>query len=138
MIPLFRSQRKTIRYRLPSRVAAGFLWAVLTLRPRSLARDAQKALAGLRPVLEITGKENIPTRGPFLLPSQHLAPFADEKTPHLNGWGVIFWLSSPKGSRTPVSGLRGRRPRPLDDGATQVIFYQAPPILSNPPHSVIL
>jgi len=71
MIPLFRSQRKTIRYRLPSRVAGGFLWAVLTLRPRSLARDAQTALAGLRPVLEITGKENIPTRGPFLLTCNH-------------------------------------------------------------------
>ena len=35
-------------------------------------------------------------------------------------------VCSPKGSRTPVSGLRGRRPRPLDDGATLAVFYQTP------------
>ena len=31
---------------------------------------------------------------------------------------ISFWQFSgvPKGSRTPVSGVRGRRPRPLDDG----------------------
>ena len=26
-------------------------------------------------------------------------------------------IGSPRGSRTPVSAVRGRRPRPLDDGA---------------------
>ena len=31
------------------------------------------------------------------------------------GFGIY---SGPRGIRIPVSGLRGRRPRPLDDGAT--------------------
>ena len=29
---------------------------------------------------------------------------------------------SPKGIRTPVTGLRTRRPRPLDDGTTSVLL----------------
>jgi 1-acyl-sn-glycerol-3-phosphate acyltransferase len=71
MIPPFPSQRKTIRYRLPRRVTVGFLWAVSTLRPRSLARDAQVALAGLRPALEVGGEENVPARGPVLVTCNH-------------------------------------------------------------------
>ena len=29
-------------------------------------------------------------------------------------------LGGPKGSRTPATGVRGRRPRPLDDGTTNM------------------
>ena len=32
-------------------------------------------------------------------------------------------LGDPKGTRTPVPGVRGRCPRPLDDGAGEVLNY---------------
>ena len=31
-----------------------------------------------------------------------------------------FIYGDPKGTRTPVAGVRGRSPRPLDDGAVVV------------------
>lgn len=38
--------------------------------------------------------------------------------------GIKTEEHSPKGSRTPVSGVRGRCPRPLDDGATFLFKYR--------------
>jgi hypothetical protein len=31
-------------------------------------------------------------------------------------WQVIDYIGAPKGTRTPVFAVKGRRPRPLDDG----------------------
>jgi 1-acyl-sn-glycerol-3-phosphate acyltransferase len=50
---------------------AGILWSVLALRPRSFARDAQVALDGLQPALEVLGGENVPVRGPILVACNH-------------------------------------------------------------------
>ena len=47
------------------------------------------------------------------------------------GLSMHPFASSPKGSRTPVAGLRGRCPSPLDDGAKRRVFYQASTNLSN-------
>ncbi len=33
---------------------------------------------------------------------------------------LIALIGDPTGNRTPVSGVRGRRPRPLDDGTIMV------------------
>jgi 1-acyl-sn-glycerol-3-phosphate acyltransferase len=71
MIPSFRSQGETPCYRLPRRMMPGFLWSVAALRPRSLARDARIAVAGLRPSMEVMGSEHIPARGPCLVTCNH-------------------------------------------------------------------
>ena len=71
MIPPFPFQGETVRYRLPRRALGGFLWSVAALRPRSLARDAQMAVAGLRPKIEVLGSEHIPTRAPCLVTCNH-------------------------------------------------------------------
>ena len=36
----------------------------------------------------------------------------------------VFMSGDPKGNRTPVSGVRGRRPRPLDDGTEACPAYK--------------
>lgn len=45
---------------------------------------------------------------------------------------------SPKGSRTPVSALRGRRPRPLDDGTIKMAAEQGFEPWRTDPESVVL
>ena len=43
----------------------------------------------------------------------------------LTVWPILYdQLGGPKGSRTPVFGVRGRRPRPLDDGAIRVNLFK--------------
>jgi len=60
-----------IRYRVPRRVLVGFLWAASTLRPRSVARDAQVAVMGIRPELKVLGCEHVPPCGPCLVACNH-------------------------------------------------------------------
>ena len=59
--------------------------------------------------------------------------FLHKKAPHM---GSFFMqpdeissgsLSSPKGIRTPVASVKGRCPRPLDDGAKNVLRKFAQP-----------
>lgn len=88
MIPPFPLQGQTIQYRLPRRLVAGVLWAALTLRPRSVARDAQAAMAGLRPALAVRGEENIPTRGPALLACNHYS------RPEFAAWWLALAISA--------------------------------------------
>lgn len=71
MIPWVPSYDEMCRHRLPRRFLGGFLWAMLALRPRSFARDAQVAVTGLRPGLEILGGEHVPPRGPCLVTCNH-------------------------------------------------------------------
>jgi 1-acyl-sn-glycerol-3-phosphate acyltransferase len=60
-----------IRYRLPRPGLIGFAASVLALRRRSFARDAQAAMAGLRPPLEVLGGEHVPSREPALIVCNH-------------------------------------------------------------------
>jgi hypothetical protein len=71
IIPSSLLQGETPGYRLPRRLLAGILWSVLVLRRRSFARDAQVALGGLRPPLEVLGADNVPDRGPLLVVCNH-------------------------------------------------------------------
>jgi 1-acyl-sn-glycerol-3-phosphate acyltransferase len=71
IIPLSLLEGETASYRLPRRLVIGILWSVLALRPRSFARDARVALAGLRPPLEVLGEENVPVRGLLLVVCNH-------------------------------------------------------------------
>ena len=58
-------------YRLPWKLLVGLPWAVATLRPRSVARDARMGMAGVHPEAEILGTEHIPPRGPALVACNH-------------------------------------------------------------------
>jgi len=60
-----------IRYRVPRGLLVGFLWAALTLRPRSVARDAQAVVTGVCPEPEILGSDHIPRCGPCLVACNH-------------------------------------------------------------------
>ncbi len=60
-----------IRYRLPRLGLLGFAASVLVLQRRSFARDAQVAMAGLRPPLKVLGGEHVPSRGPALVVCNH-------------------------------------------------------------------
>ena len=44
---------------------------------------------------------------------------------------LILLLGDPKGTRTPVTGVRGQCPRPLDDGAQWCCFITDPAGLVN-------
>jgi len=88
MIPPFPPQGQTIQYRLPRRLVAEVVWAALTLRPRSVARDATFALTGLRPALAVRGAENIPTQGPCLVACNHYS------RPGFAAWWLALAISA--------------------------------------------
>ena len=71
IIPPVVSQREMPLYRLPRRFLGNFLWSVLALQPRSFARDAQTAVTGLYPELEVLGGEHVPSSGPCLVACNH-------------------------------------------------------------------
>ena len=50
--------------------------------------------------------EKKPTKNPHLARKEFFA-----------GCNLLILLGNPKGTRTPVAGVRGQCPRPLDDGA---------------------
>jgi 1-acyl-sn-glycerol-3-phosphate acyltransferase len=85
--------RSSVRYRLPWRFIAGFLASVAARLPRSLARDAQRAVAGLHPALEILGAEHIPPRGPCLVTCNHY------NCPGFGTWWLTFAIASAVASR---------------------------------------
>jgi 1-acyl-sn-glycerol-3-phosphate acyltransferase len=88
MIPPFSYRGESIRYRLPGRLVTGFLWAALSLRPRSFAGDARRAVAELRPPLQVLGKENIPARGPCLVTCNHYS------RPGFAAWWVALAITA--------------------------------------------
>jgi hypothetical protein len=47
---------------------------------------------------------------------QENRPFDTNKNPRKKSVGFKFSFGSPKGIRTPVTAVKGRCPRPLDDG----------------------
>ena len=105
MIPPFTSDRQMIRYRVPRRVLVDFLWAASTLRPRSVARDAQVAMTGVCPEPEILGGEHIPPCGPCLVACNHYS------RPGFAAW----WITLPIAAAVAA----GRRATPLTQRASQ-------------------
>jgi len=81
------------RYRLSWRFLGGFLWAALTLRPRSFARDAQVAVTGLYPALEVLGAEHVPPRGPCLVVCNHYS------RPGFDAWWLALTIAAAVASR---------------------------------------
>jgi hypothetical protein len=87
-IPQISPTGQACRYRLPWRFLGGFLWAASTLRPRSFARDAQVAVAGLYPALEVLGAEHIPPRGPCLVVCNHYS------RPGFDAWWLALAITA--------------------------------------------
>lgn len=75
-------------YRLPPRFVPAFAWGVATLRSRSFAQDANLALTGLHPELDIRGKEHIPPEGPCLVTCNHYS------RPGFAAWWLAFSISA--------------------------------------------
>ena len=88
MIPPFSPRGESIRYRLPGRLVSGIVWAALSLRPRSFAGDARLAVAGLRPPLQVLGRENIPAQGPCLVTCNHYS------RPGFAAWWVALAITA--------------------------------------------
>lgn len=70
-------------YRLPRRRILGAAGSFLTLRQRSLARDAGAAVACLRPPMQVLGDEHVPAQGPCLVVCNHYSP----------PWFASWWLT---------------------------------------------
>jgi 1-acyl-sn-glycerol-3-phosphate acyltransferase len=87
-IPQISSAGQAYRYRLPWRFLGGFLWAALTLQPRSFARDARVAVTGLYPALEVLGAEHIPPRGPCLVVCNHYS------RPGFDAWWLALAITA--------------------------------------------
>jgi len=92
-IPQISSAGQVCRYRLPWRFLGGFLWAALMLRPRSFARDAQVAVTGLRPALEVLGAEHVPPCGPCLVVCNHYS------RPDFDAWWLALAIAAAVASR---------------------------------------
>jgi hypothetical protein len=88
MIPPFSSQGEPIHYGLPRRLVTAVVWAAASLRPRSFARDARVAVGGLRPPLEIAGRENVPARGACLVTCNHYS------RPGFDAWWLAFAVTA--------------------------------------------
>jgi 1-acyl-sn-glycerol-3-phosphate acyltransferase len=87
-------------YRLPRRMMPGFAWSFLTLRPRSLCRDAEKAVATLRRPMEVAGAENVPAEGPCLVVTNHYSPL------WFPSWWLALCISAAVSSRRAPSAER--------------------------------
>jgi hypothetical protein len=76
------------RYIYPGGLAAGFVFDLLFLRPRSFCKDAQASLKQLKPPLKILGTENIPQTGPALITFNHYY------RPGFQAWWMALGIAS--------------------------------------------
>ncbi|MDH7475444.1 MAG: 1-acyl-sn-glycerol-3-phosphate acyltransferase [Anaerolineae bacterium] len=88
IIPLFAPQREMPLYRIPHRFLVSFLWSVLTLQPRSFARDARVAVTGLRPEPEVLEGEHVPPSGPCLVACNHYS------RPGFDAWWLALAITA--------------------------------------------
>jgi 1-acyl-sn-glycerol-3-phosphate acyltransferase len=87
-IPPFAVSAQSARYRLPRPGLAGFVASALLLRPRSFARDAQRAVAGLPLPPQVLGGEQIPPQGPGLIVCNHYT------RPGFPAWWLVLAISA--------------------------------------------
>ncbi len=59
------------KYSYPAGVFAAFVRDLLFLRKRDFHHDAQACIANIRPPLRVSGRENIPPRGPYVITVNH-------------------------------------------------------------------
>ena len=75
-------------YRFPRWLMGRILGAVLTLRPRSIARDAQVAMTGLHPALTVLGGRHIPPHDPCLVACNHYS------RPGFDAWWLALAITA--------------------------------------------
>lgn len=80
-------------YQLPRQMLGGFLWSVAALRPRSLTCDAQVAVTGLQPPIQILGSEHIPACDPCLVTCNHYS------RPGFDAWWISLAVSAAVAAR---------------------------------------
>ncbi len=88
MIAQPTSDNQVPRYPITWRVAGDLAWAMLAHRRRSFVRDARRAVAALRPPLEIIGGEHVPATGPLLVACNHYS------RPGFQAWWVAFAITA--------------------------------------------
>jgi hypothetical protein len=93
IIPQVRPAQQVIRYPLSWRLAVGLVWSLCTLRRRSFAEDARRAVAELRPPLEVTGGEHVPATGPCLVTCNHYS------RPGFQAWWLAFAITAAMAER---------------------------------------
>lgn len=81
------------RYSYPARLLAAVARDILFLRHRDFHRDATTCLRGLKPPLQIIGKENIPSQGPCVITVNHY---------HRSGFGAQ-WFTLAIAAAVPVN-----------------------------------
>ncbi len=83
-------------YRTPRALMAGVVSSIITLRPRSFAADARRAIGSLRPRALIEGAGHIPPTGPFLVVHNHYnAPG------YISWWNAFIISAAIAGRRAP-------------------------------------
>lgn len=75
-------------YPIPWRVAGGIVWSAVARGQRSFARDARRAVAALRPPLEVLGGEHVPPSGPLLVACNHYS------RPGFQTWWLAFAITA--------------------------------------------
>ena len=93
MIPQNAPNEQMCRCRLPRSLLLSALWSAVILRPRSVARDAQRAVRGIDPPLQVRGADNVPPRGPCLVTCNHYT------RPGLGAWWIALATSAAVASR---------------------------------------
>jgi len=93
MIPQVSAAEQVPRYPPVWRVAGGVLWSALALRQRSFVRDARRAVAGLRPPVEVVGGEHVPATGPCLIACNHYS------RPGFQTWWVALAITAAMAER---------------------------------------
>lgn len=88
MIAQLPSENQAPRYPITWRVAGGLAWTALTRGRRSFVRDARRAVAGLRPPLEVVSGEHVPPTGPLLVACNHYS------RPGFQAWWVAFAITA--------------------------------------------
>ena len=103
MIPQIDRGEKTGRYRVPRRLIGGIVWAALVGRRRSFAHDAQWAVEGIDPEIEVHGGEHVPARGPFLVTCNHYS------RPGFGAWWVALAIGAAMAARRAPDADREMR-----------------------------
>lgn len=100
MIPQIQSTEQYGHFHLPRALVARICWAAAALRPRSLACDAQAAMAGLHPEMVVLGGDQIPSSGPCLVTCNHYS------RPGFGAWWLALAISAAVAARREAGADR--------------------------------
>lgn len=88
MIAQLPLENQAPRYPITWGLAGGLLWATLARSQRSFVHDARRAVAALRPPMEVVGGEHVPPTGPLLVACNHYS------RPGFQAWWIGFAITA--------------------------------------------